>query len=311
MPLVTSSGKMLLREKVIKSLEKDMTIPAFSATAQKLMTATSREDVNMEEVAEIVMLDPGLSSKYLRLANSVGFGGKSIKNILDALVRLGMAEVRRVSSAIGVVDRFSRLHIKIDWNMFWLHNLLTARLTECLANAYFPITGKEYLSGLMHDVGKLFLEHYFPQEFEAAIQRSMERRCGVFEAENQLYDITHAEVSGALCEKWNLHREICRAVRFHHEPNSQFNKDPNNPETQCFLATCVCLADSLANMCKVNIQGGKNFDGIQIDTLPEWVFLQKFTPRMELNLDMETELQKAQDTLESILSGKPAAAAAS
>lgn len=294
------SSKQLLRDKALKALEKDMNIPAFSATAQKLMSATSKEEVSMEEVAEIVMLDPGLSAKYLRMANSVAFGGKSIKNIHEALIRLGMAEVRRVASAIGVVDRFSRLKIKIDWNMFWLHNLLTARLTEALANAYQPITGKEYLAGLLHDVGKLFLEHYFPQEFEAAVQRSMERRSGVYEAENQLFDITHAEIGFALCEKWNLHKEISRSVRFHHDPTSVFNKDPMDPEKQHFLATCICMADTLANMCKVNIQGAKNFDGVELESVPAWLLLQKYPPRMQLNLDLDSELKKAQDTLESL-----------
>jgi putative nucleotidyltransferase with HDIG domain len=293
-------SKQPLHDKAMKALEKDMTIPAFSGTAQKLMSATSREEISMEEIGEIVMLDPGLSSKYLRMANSVAFGGKSIKSIQDALVRLGMAEVRRVASAIGVVDRFSRLKIKVDWNLFWLHNLLTARLTETLADAYQPVAGKEYLAGLLHDVGKLFLEHYFPQEFEAAIQRAMERRCGVFEAENQLFDVTHAEIGFALCEKWNLHKEITRAVRFHHDPTSPFNRDSLDPERQHFLATCICMADTLANMCNINIQGSKNFEGIELDAVPAWKLLQKYPPRKELSLDLESELQKARDTLESL-----------
>jgi len=203
-----------------------------------------------------------------------------------------------------VMDRVSHLKVKVDWNMYWLHCILTARLTENLAGAYRTSSGKEYLAGLLHDVGKLFLEHHFPKEFESAIFRAMERSCGMYEAEKSLFDTTHAEVGAALCEKWGLHREISRSIRFHHEPASPFNKDPANAEEQQFLATCICLADSLANMCRANIQGVRNLGDGGLESLPEWNLLQQYPAKHTIDLNLENEMLKAQDTISAFAPAK-------
>ena len=297
-----------LLDKVQKILDQDSTIPVFSTTALKLLQLSDEEDLEMGTLADVVKLDPGLTTKYLKLANSVVFGGKSISNIQDALFRIGMKEVRNLAMTIGVMDVLSifqrsssdsgsSTQIEIEWEMFWLHSLLTGRLTECIAEAYRPTTGKEYLAGLLHDVGKIFLQRYFPKEFESAVAHAMEKGCGMFEAEQELFYTTHAEVGWNLCKKWCLHREIERAIRFHHEPNSPSpdNKDPVDPENEHLLATCICVADALANMCKANIQGTRSIE--MIDSLPEWKLLQNYSIMEEIELDVEAELQKAQESI--------------
>ncbi len=282
--------------------ENTMPIPAFSATVLKLRALLEQQDVDINLVIELIKLDPGLTSQYLQLAPVSKSGKKSTADIKTALIQAGIGQVRKQATALGVLDRVSHLRIKIDWNMFWLHNVLTARLTERIASAYRPITGKEYLAGLLHDVGKVFLEHYFPQDFEAVVQHAMERKCGMLEAEQKLLDITHSEISAALCERWGLHREIVRAVRFHHDPDSPFNKDPIEPENEKFLAACVAVADLVADICKADISGAKDMTGIALESTPEWLFLKKFTPKTGLDLDVEVELQKARESIEAAMS---------
>ncbi len=296
---------MSLRSKVIEEMKKDSMVPSFSTAAQRLMDLVAK-DAPLEEISEVVNLEPGLAAKVLRLSNSVAFGGKSIQRVDEALFRIGMQEVRKLAMAIGVMDRVSHLRVKVNWNMFWMHNLLTARLTEVIAGVYRSSTGREYLAGLMHDIGKLFLEHHFAQDFEAIMLRAMERASGMHAAEVQLFDITHAEVGSMLCEKWGLHREIIRGIRFHHEPLSPFNKDPNNPEEEHLLAACVCLADALANICKTNIQGAQRYEDVQVDLLPEWKYLEEFKPKNVLDLDLGVEIQKVEDTI-AAFTNQPAA----
>ncbi len=288
-----------LRNKVILEMKKDSMVPAFSSAAERLNELVSQE-APLKEIAEVVNLEPGLAAKVLRLSNSAAFGGKSIQHIDEALFRIGVKEIRKLAMAIGVMDRVSHLRVKVNWNLFWMHNLLTARLTEIIANTYRPPTGREYLAGLMHDIGKLFLEHHFAQDFEAIMLRAMERSCGMFAAENQLYDITHAEVGSMLCEKWGLHQEIVRAIRFHHDPSSPFCKDPNHPEDEHLLAACICLADALANRVHANIQGAESHDNIQVEALPEWKNFEKQTPISPLDFDLTMEVQKVQDTINSL-----------
>jgi len=294
--------RKLSRDSVLAILNKNVVaIPAFSASALRLKDLLKEQNVDMATITEIVKLDPGLTSQYLRAAQATDVKAackKTTSNIKEALLKAGMGEVRKQATTIGVVDRVSNLRIKIDWSMYWLHSVLTARLTERIAGAYRPITGKEYLAGLLHDSGKVFMEHFFPQEFESVVMYAMERGCGMLEAEKRLLEITHPEISALLCEKWGLQREIVRSIRFHHEPNSPFNKDPIDPDQEKLLAACICVADILANICQANIPGAKIYDQ-PFETLPEYLFLKTFTARTTLELDVASELEKAQKDIQA------------
>jgi putative nucleotidyltransferase with HDIG domain len=305
---MNSTENQKLWTRVTNVIEQGTSIPVFSATALKLLDVANQEDLDMETIAGIVKADPGLTAKYVRLANTVAFGGKSISSVQDALIRIGLREVRKMASAIGVVDVLSVFHLKnaraksmeIEWEMFWLHSLLTARLTESLAESFREPTGKEYLAGLLHDVGKLFLQRYFPEEFISSMAEAEAQESGMYDAEKRLYSVTHAEIGWVLAEKWRLHREVTRAIRFHHEPGalSPFNKDPSDPDNPNFLATCVSVADSLANLCKANIQGAKDLENMDFESLPEWMLLQKFTARAEIEVDVLKELKTAQEAIQ-------------
>jgi len=269
----------------------------------------------MRTIAEIVKLDPGLTTRYLRLANSaLVYRGKTITSVEDALMRIGMREIRRIASTVGVMDvlRIFRQKTKgrphngkmeVEWEMFWLHSILTARLTECLVAPYREAIGKEYLAGLLHDVGKLFLAKYFQADFESAVGYAEAKDCNFYEAERDLFDTNHAEIGWTLCERWRLHPEVSRAIRFHHEPNSraEANRDPEDPAFEHFLGTCVHVADGLANLCKANIRGAKSVDPIDFEAVPQWKLFQSYPARMKLDLDVRAELAKAQEAIQILI----------
>jgi len=264
-----ATQKLILRDKIVQALSKETSVPAFQATTQRLLQIVTQPEIHIEQVAEIVKLDPGIASKLVKIASSPVYSQKEITSIQDALIIIGMEEVRKLTTAILVINRFAHLRIKVDWNLFWLHSVLTARLTEQFAAAYRPTTGMEYLAGLLHDIGKLYMEHHFPKEFELVILLSAIANHGMYDAEKQLMDINHAEVSALLCKEWHLHHEILRSIEFHHEPESERNVDPENPSQQNFLALCICIADKVANICHANIQGGENLDNVEIQSLIE------------------------------------------
>jgi putative nucleotidyltransferase with HDIG domain len=275
-------------------------IPAFSATTQRLMDTVGQRYVTFSELAEVVRLDPGLASKYLRLANSAMFGGQNITDISHALLRLGFDEIRRLATGVEVIDRLSHLCEQIDWNQFWLHSLLTAQLTERLANAYQPMSGKEYVAGLLHDVGKLFLQKYYPQQFNSVIMHSVKTGCSLFDAEIQFLGVTHPELGSALCEKWRLHEEITHSIRFHHEPDKLRPNGDAAKRGMSLLATCICVGDSLAKVCDQRAKEGQPLSNADLTSIPEWIFLAHFTPRAQLDLNLETAFEKAKQTIAAV-----------
>ena len=296
--LFCKHDKLWVKQKLQLLLARDAVIPPFSAAAIKLGQLVRKEDVTMEDISEVIEMDPGLSADCVRVASSVGFAARRISSVQQALMLIGMKQIRRIAFAMGVMKKFEHLKSQVDWDIFWLHSVLVARLTEKVAEAYRPSTGSEYLSGLLHDCGKLLLEHYFPEEFDAIVIRATERASGHAVVEEEFIGVTHAQIGAAICECLQAHIEVIRAVWHHHDPfNTRLDDRPDNSK---FLAACVAVGDALANYSQANIFGARIMDeNVPFDQLPEWRFLGQYQMTYGLELDLETEVAAAQEDLKA------------
>lgn len=279
-------------------LDSESVVPSFSNVAMKLTTMIRDENLTIDDLGQVISLDPGLTARCVRVAGSVAYRGRSISTINEALLIIGMAEIRRIALTVGVMDTFSHLRIKIDWQRFWLHSVLVARLTDKVAGAFRDVNGMEYLAGLIHDIGKLILEHYFPREFESVVLRAMERHCGHAQAEMALIGIDHTQIGAAMCACLKTHPHIIQAVRFHH--NALHPAHTGNPDGDGgFLAACVNVADVLANLGDVSIGGEKPLLHA-FEELPEWLYLNQWFNCRGLDLDLRTEIERAEAEIKAL-----------
>jgi hypothetical protein len=155
--------------------------------------------------------------------------------------------------------------------------------------------------GLLHDVGKIFLEHYFKQEFERVMLWTLERKSGMFAAEQTLLDITHAEIGGMLGEKWKVDPAVAHAVRHHHTPALSGNGAQSYAGAPDLLSVYVAAADSLANMYGSRFTGTAAITVQTFEELPEWCLLQSFPAIRGVEFDLGKEVQKVQETVAAIL----------
>lgn len=295
--IVSSPTKKWVKDKVIYLLTTGSSIPSFSAAAQKLSYMTQNPKTSIEEISAVISMDPGLATRCVGVASSAFYGARSIESIDQALMMIGLEEVRRIAFTVGVMDSFSHLRIKIDWDRFWMHSILVARLSHKMAGAFRECSGAEYLSGLVHDIGKLFIEHYFPREFEQIIMKSLERRCGHSKIEKEVLGIDHTQIGAAVCELLKLDTQIINAVWSHHDPlNPMIPEEP--VEAGSFLPACVAVGDALANMGQISLGGEKIID-TPFQSLPEWVFLNSFEMVYGLELDLQKEINEADDDLKA------------
>ena len=285
-------------QKVIQILVSDGAIPAFSSSAIKLGELTRDQDISMDDIKNVIEMDPGLSSDCIKVASSAGFGARRISSIQQALMIIGMEQIKRIAFAMGVMKSFNSFKGKVDWDKFWLHSVLVGRLTEKVAEAYRPTTGREYLAGLLHDCGKILLEQYFPEEFYRIITAAQRRRCSHSVVEKGIIGVNHAQLGAAVCASLQAHPEVIQAVLHHHGP---FGGSEGKPDDKKFLAACVSVGDALANYAQANITGARVINpDTPIDQLSEWRFLRQYRMAYGLELDLAVEVAATEQDLKAV-----------
>jgi putative nucleotidyltransferase with HDIG domain len=289
--LKSESTKTWIHNRVVELIASESVIPSFSNAAMKLTSLLQKEDVSLAQLAVVLELDPGLATRCYRAAKSAAYGGHDINSIQDALLMIGINEVRRIALTIGVMNTFNHLRIKVDWDKFWTHSVLVGRLTERLTGGFRESSGMDYVAGLLHDVGKLIIQHYFPREFEQILIRSEERKCGHAHVERDVMGLDHAQISAAICDVLKMPHGIVLGIHAHHNPllTSVINDSHGD---KAMLACCISLADTMANIGNVNIAGHKDRK-VTFDNLPEWLYLNEKFECRGLKLDLDDEIASA------------------
>jgi HD-like signal output (HDOD) protein len=162
------------------------------------------------------------------------------------------------------MDTFKNENAKY-WNRksFWLHSFLTALMSKNIASdKNYPKSGEAFTAGLLHDLGISVIQKYFNKEFIEINEQVTANQITYKEAEDRVFELSHAEVGKILCDKWNLPVFLSDAILHHHKPSEA----TENRE----LAAIVHIADFATQqlgMGKFLWDEGFEFDDSVIDIL--------------------------------------------
>jgi hypothetical protein len=80
-------------------------------------------------------------------------------------------------------------------------------------------TKTTFLSGLLHDLGKLALAYLAPEKYTTALRIVKEEKISLCEAEKSQFGATHGKVGGYIAGLWGMHLSVVEAIAFHHHPD--------------------------------------------------------------------------------------------
>lgn len=189
----------------------------FPIVAQRVMDLVSDPAVRLEEVRRILETDPSLCARTLRLANSALFRmGEPCTAVGQALVRLGTKTIYEMMGAVAMLGMFQ--DVRGVGRTIRDHCVATAAIGRALVKRNAWHGGAQiFLSGLMHDVGKLLMMQTgeldysrLPGEFSGV------DRVHVFERNTVAYD--HAVLGAHALMVWKIPEVVAQVVAWHHQP---------------------------------------------------------------------------------------------
>lgn len=202
-------------------LEFSNNLPTLPHILLKMIKSCSDEDISITELGEIAEKDPSLCTKILRMVNSAHYNlTQKVKKIDQALSLLGIDAVRNIAVSASVSQVFNNMGENSSFNMklFWWHSLMCAVLADLIAKkTSYPHPDEAFLSGLLHDIGKLVLLANYPDEYQEIINAS-ENGSQLFIEEDERLGITHFETGARLIKHWQLQSFVGDAILYHHEP---------------------------------------------------------------------------------------------
>jgi HD-like signal output (HDOD) protein len=220
-------------------------VPPFRPVAVQLLNLVSNISQPLARVVNLLRTDAVLTAEVLRLANSPLLGCRSeIKNILQALAFLGMERVNSliVTTAMRGLVGPSSGHLA---RACWRHNLATAVICERLAPALRISQERGYMSGLIHDIGRLALLRAFPNYEKALTEAAAEGR-NLLVTEKGLYGMDHTEAGRWLLAQWGCPLDLQLVASLHENPAAAVGRGKD----LVYLVGAASLLADLMDFCE-------------------------------------------------------------
>lgn len=136
-------------------------MPTFSPILGKVEQLSREMNTSPRDLIKVVMLDPVLTGKVIKLVNSAFYGlGQQVRSLSQAVLLLGINTVKNLTISTAMISTlFTRgKGPPLDPEAFWKHCIGTAVCCKFLARALrIPQDDHEtfFIAGLIHDIGKI------------------------------------------------------------------------------------------------------------------------------------------------------------
>lgn len=207
-------------EAIYKLLREVKVLPPSPQVLPKVLDALRHEQTTLEEVGELIALDPVLTAKLLHYCNSVYFSGREpVSSVPEAIGRVGFQTIFSLVSAVTGSKSFNPpAESGLDGTQLWKHSLTSAFGCKFIADDIAEDSNLLFTAGLLHDIGRVVLAQAKGAEYGQLLANAASTGTNATEREKAAYGFTHAEVGACLMETWKLPEQLVQAVRFHHQP---------------------------------------------------------------------------------------------
>lgn len=246
---VNSCIRDFTKLKIRRRLDATIELPPLAQSARKLMELRTDPNANLNDLVEIIEMDPSLTASILRWAGSSFYAhAGEVYSIKDAVGRImGFDLVLNLAMGLTLGGSISKPEEHPDGFMdYWQQSVWMAYASATICGAIpvreRPSYGMIYLTGLLHNFGYLILNHTFPAYFTLACRHwEANRHLDTNVVEYELLGITREQMASELFECWEMPEELVVAIREQKSPTY----DGKHRKYVEVLRAARCLLDEI------------------------------------------------------------------
>ncbi|PIE02929.1 MAG: hypothetical protein CSA81_04250 [Acidobacteria bacterium] len=278
------------------TIQKIKSLPVLPDMAHKILQIADDPNVSIVRLAEEIQKDAAITVRVLEVVNSSFYAlRQEVTSVQQAITLLGVQHVRNLVMTLIVINRFRDTpDALLRLSDFWNHSLGVALISQVFAKKMgYKKHAELYLAGLLHDIGKLVLQAYYPEDLQHVKQYLDEHGGSMYDAEKAVLGFSHADLGAGMAQKWKLPQILQMGIQYHHDcvesPDVLFSAllQASNQLTQSRLYA-VC--------------GDQNIDVVFADE-PCWkIIFNTYKSSMDMErflLEMDDEIEKAKELVQS------------
>ncbi|GAB6042348.1 protein kinase domain-containing protein [Endothiovibrio diazotrophicus] len=189
--------------------------PDFPAISQHISeinrAAASDADSSANELSNIILKEYSLTNKLIKLVNSSFYGqyGGKISTVSRAVVILGFDQVRAATLSLMLFEHLRNKEQVAELKDTLLGSLISGSFSRTMAKRMkLREPEQAFVCSLLHNLGKMLVIFYFPEEFEQIQTLVEQKRQDEVTASNSVLGLTYHELGRGIAKEWNFPQSI-------------------------------------------------------------------------------------------------------
>lgn len=219
-------------------------LPSLPTVAIRLLEIARNPDAEIQEVIDATKLDPAISAKLLKAANSSQFAiATQVKTIDRAVLMLGKTVATSLGLSFSLTDSAMNGGPLVEhYRRYWVQSVVQGAVAEKIGRQTSAEMASEYLlGGLLLDLGRLAMLKTIPREYLPVLEAAKAGQ-PLVDAEQQRLGFDHAFIGSQLMTNWKLPKELAAAVRLHHATPATIAEHQADPSFPLILTLAVASA---------------------------------------------------------------------
>lgn len=230
-----------LDENLQRLLRNCTNLPSPPAVANKIIELSSCLTSGLGDVADVVGLDPALSAKLLRMANSPLYAQqRKIENLRQAITLFGLEGTLNIALSFSLKQETNNSQSSgLDYHMYWKRSLASAVLSQEIG-LRLPDCSKDsaFLAGLLQDIGMLVLDKAQPQLYKD-LGEKQKNHALICAHEKTMIGEDHSKIGAWILSEWHLPEKIIEPINVSHFALT--TPESNDQSSLSIAVVCACL----------------------------------------------------------------------
>ena len=205
-------------------IECSRSLPAFPRVVNEILETLEDDNATLNTLTDLVETDPVITARILSVANSAAAGGRNagqLRNVQSAISLIGLTRVKHIAVAVSLAE-FTRQNGLSTY--YWEHSVAVAVTAQELARIAHVSADLALVTGLLHDLGQLWMARVHPEEFQLVHKMHEAGRHDIIPIERHYFGTDHCVIGAILAAHWGLPAPVVAALRYHHDPRPMFEE---------------------------------------------------------------------------------------
>jgi putative nucleotidyltransferase with HDIG domain len=262
--------------------------------ANQILALVEDPEATVAAVAEVIVYDPAITANVLRVCNSAYYAlPRRVESVSEAVGYLGLNQIVDMVMMQSSKDNMTRsqtgygLHEGELWRQAVSSALVAREIAQKLGLAQTPMI---FTAALLKDIGKVILDRFVADSFQAIWKLVHTQEMSFREAEKKVIGVDHAEIGSLVAKRWKFSPRMVAMIRNHHMADPGARQDTET--------AIVYLADTICMMMGI----GVGADGLAYRFHEDVLQRLKLNDRdiMEIMAGFSENLQKVEDLIQMV-----------